>query len=509
MFDKDENEIHSGSSVSDYSVINDYISEIEKFSVKDKKTGNLLGYIAVPFRQSTPDWNVDFANETTYESFTNDTVWSSSADDFKEVHVCSDEKLKLDSGITYHLWRPGNDKYGFASEVAVIEVAERPRAPKAETEIIRANYVKFKKVDGYQYRIAGEEWQENSDFYGLDVNTEYTFEIRIKGEYEIDDNDNDSLYTKFHYGSEVTSFTLTTPDGIIVPYKYRYHGQEIIEFNNCPLHKGKNEIDIMNELFLLNGCILAENQEEVITVNVSEIDGKLVPDKEILIDIEMVNYDDDGNPIPVSANDYKYTVNYWSVDDLTQLIDTQDCSFTAPFSLHERDLTIPEGYVLADEINWDESDGPMLMFYNGVWRAYNNEINITVRKADEPSTEPSTEDPTNPSTEPSTENPTNPSIEPTTEIPTEPSTETPTVPSTEPSAEGFATEPSEVNNEGSSKSTDKTITMADSETQNKANAVKVSGGSVQTGDSSMSMAVLVIFISASAVIAYFAYRRRT
>ena len=273
------------------------------------------------------------------------------------------------------------------------------------------------------------------------------------------------------------------------------------------MQEGKNEINIINDLPMLNGCVLADRQEEVITVNGSEVNGELVPDKEIVIDVEMVNYDDDGNEIPVFAEDYKYTVTYWNADDLTQMIDRQKCSFSVPFQVDNDDLSIPEGYVLVDEIDPQFGFGPLLISYDGVWRAYNNKISLAVRKAEEPSTEPSTENPTapstDPSTEPSTENPTAPSTDPS----TEPSTENPTEPSIDTSADGSATAPTEMNNGESNKPTDATSSTAVSETQNKTNAAKDSGGSVQTGDSSMAIAVLIILISAATV--YCAYRRRT
>ncbi len=496
VFDKDGNEIFSDGSVSDYSVTDDFYSDPEQFSVRDKKTGSLLGYVNVPMRQSAPVLSMVFNDETSYESFDSSTVWSSSKDGFKEIHICTGEQLKVEAGITYRLWKPANKDYGFASEISVTDVAERPQAPKPEAEIIKANYVKLKEIKGCEYSIAGEDqWQDNSDFYSLDVNTEYTFEVRVKGDYDDTEGETDPLYTKLHFASEAATITLTTSEGIIVPCKYRYHGQEFIEFNGfISLQEGKNEINIINDLPMLNGCVLADSQEEVITVNVSKVNGELVPDKEIVIDVEMVNYDDDGNEIPVFAEDYKYTVTYWNADDLTQMIDRQECSFSVPFQVDNDDLSIPEGYVLVDEIDPQFGFGPLLISYDGVWRAYNNKISLAVRKAEEPSTDPSTE--------PSTENPTAPSTDPS----TEPSTENPTEPPTDTSAGGSATEPTEINNGESNKPTDAVSSTSASETQNNTNAVKDSSGSVQTGDSSMAIAVLVILISA--VIAYFAYRRR-
>lgn len=379
LYDKNGNEIYSGDSVSDYSVLDDGANEQEAFLVEDKESGEFIGYVTVPVRQLSPKTDVDYSNECTVESYNNCNVWSSSSDDFTEVHICTGEPIKLDAGLTYHIWRPGDINYGFASEVEVVEIPERSSAPDTEVDYIDADYVKLKEIEGCEYRIADGEWQESPEFYDLNINTKYTFEVRFAAEEDSYDG------SKGQYASEVSCVTVATLDGIIVPVSINYHGK-VFETGTYALHVGKNEIYIRDKFFM-EGFVPSDGQDEIITINVSSEDGKLVADKDFCVNIEMTEYDYDGNKVLVNAEDYKYTVIYCDADDLTHIIDKQVLSFVAPYELDYNDILIPDGYELVGTQS-ENSAMPALYFYNGVWKTYNNTISIAVSKVEESSFEP-------------------------------------------------------------------------------------------------------------------------
>ncbi len=536
--------IHSGDIVSDYSVIQYGELSQKFFSVKSKENGKFLGEIPVPLRFDTAASGIDVENENTFSMYSDKCFWSSSKDNFTEIHWCENDKIKLEPGQTYRIYRNADDQYRFASDVFEFEIAERHEKPAVSIEGVNVNYVSFVEDENCEYRLSGGEWQDSPQFYELDPNTSYTFEVRYKAGYDNEEG------TKMHFASEPTVVTVETADGIITQCKYIYHGREFQSLD-YGLSVGTNTIDVYEDLLLSGdmGLIPAEGQEDVIVVNLSNENGKYVADRDIVVNVEMVEYDDDGNQVPVSSDQYDYMV--YLVDDSKKVIDVRTYSFTTPLYVQIEDLQIPEGYIIADDSDIEEGYVPVLLFVEGVWRTFGTNMFLPVQSVGEssevqPSEEPSEPSEVQPSEEPSEPSEVQPSEEPSepsevqpSEEPSEPSEVQPSEEPSEPSEVQPSKEPSEpsdvqpseepsepsevqpsvipVEPSGDNPSdpfdnqppkTDGTVST-DEYSQSTGTDSGEDSGTVQTGDTGMYVQVIVAFVvTCSTFCAYFIIRRK-
>ncbi len=447
VVDKNGKFIPNGSSVSDYSVLNNDNNEYEYFVISDKQTGDFSGYLYIPKRQylSLPSDPVDLTAEASNFACGPNTVWSSSEDNFTEIHIDTNKTISFKPGVTYHVWKMADENSGFVSDISTIEIADRPDAPVVTVEDIAADYIRLSTADGCEYRLPDGEWQDSPEFDLLEPNTTYNFEVRIKSGYD------DENGTKAHFASEITTVTATTLEGEFFPVRFVYHGTEFFAAD-YGLHIGENVLDVTEDLLLSGefGFIKADNQEDVITVNVSNNDGKFVADRDIILNVEMINYDDDGNQVPVSASDYTCTIYYQNTDS-GEIIDSQIYQFPTPGYVEADDIHIPEGYL--PDYEYEDLNVPYLDFYEGIWRVYGQALVLPITMnvdPSEPSDEQSSDVPSEPSDEQSSDVPSEPSDEQSSDVPSEPSDEQSSDVPSESSDEQSSNVPSEPSDEQSS-----------------------------------------------------------
>ena len=280
--------------------------------------------------------------------------------------------------------------YGFASDVKGITIAPRVDAPSIKAESVGVDAIQLTEIDGCEYRIAGEEWQDYPVFIGLEPNTSYTFEARHKC--KVNKSGNNS---SFDLASEISTVQAATLDGIMAPVQMNYHGMmtndlyygifAMMNDLSYGLHEGENVIDV-NKFVMDYGFIAASKEDEFVTINVDRIDGKLVPEQDIIFNVEMIEFSDDGSVVPVNAEDYSFTVLYWD-SEKQELVAKQSSNFVVPGVIVEEELNIPDGYKLQDDFFPENVDVPYLGYCDGVWRVYYAEISLDVL-ATEPSTDP-------------------------------------------------------------------------------------------------------------------------
>lgn len=240
----------------------------------------------------------------------------------------------------------------------------------------------------------------------------------------------------FDLASEISTVEATTLDGIIVPVQMNYHGMmtndlyygksAMMNDLSYGLHEGENVIDV-NKFVMDYGFIAASKEDEFVTINVDRIDDELVPEQDIIFNVEMIEFSDNGSVVPVNAEDYSFTASYWDSEKQV-LVDKHSSNFVVPGVIVEEELNIPDGYKLQDDFSPEKVDVPYLGCCNGIWRVYYAEISLKVL-ATEPSTNP-TDSPTDAPTDVPTDTPTEmPSDAPTdtpTEVPSDAPTDTPT-----------------------------------------------------------------------------------
>ena len=521
VLDENGKQVESGSVISDYAELVGEDSVHQKFFIYDKASGELIDSIPVPQRQRIPTLDFDAEGEIVYKHKSDrNVVYSSSDDDF--AHEEHYDEIRLEPGKTYRFRSPADLNYGFASEVKEFIIAPRADAPSVKAESVGVDTIQLTEIDGCEYRIAGEQWQDYPVFTGLEANTSYTFEVRHKCEINKSGNK-----TFFDLASGISTVEATTLDGIMALVQINYHGMMMGNLY-YGLHEGENVIDV-NKLVMDYGFIAASKEDEFVKVNAERINGELMPEQDVILNVEMIELAGDGSVVPVNAEDYSFTALY--VDgEKHEIVDKQSSNFVMPGIISDEDLNIPDGYELQDDFPPENVEIPYLGYYDGVWRVYSSEITIEVL-ATESSTDPteSSTDPTESSTDPteSSTDPTESSTDPTesstdpTESSTDPteSSTDPTEPSTDPTEP--STNPTESSTNPTNAPTNALTTQptgsadvslsakSESKEQNSAGESQGKGDNVYTGENRELVTVIICaFVVSAAFIVGIGLRRR-
>ena len=147
-------------------------------------------------------------------------------------------------------------------------------------------------VEGGEYRILPDgEWQEENTLTNLEMNTNYTIEVRIKA-------------TENSFASEAAQTEATTTEGLIIPVSYQYKGKEIFwdEFTAVP---GVNIVTADQEVLEQASVVLENPEQNQVQVTVTQKDGQLVADVSSVV----------FSIVPtIDPQSFYFEVSYWDQD---------------------------------------------------------------------------------------------------------------------------------------------------------------------------------------------------
>lgn len=183
---------------STFDVNGDYGAELKGY-VRFRIIGNGGQTHGQPFgleRQvlvSDEDYSIDFINEkVTFGS----KIKMSLSQSFLGLLASGSP---IEPGSTLYA-RAAVEDERYTCVVKAIEIPERPEAPKLSLSSRSDTIIKLSQVTGAQYRINGGPWQDSSQFTGLQPDTEYQFEARIKA-------------TSTSFASPIAIITIRTREG--------------------------------------------------------------------------------------------------------------------------------------------------------------------------------------------------------------------------------------------------------------------------------------------------------
>lgn len=172
--DSDENELKNGDSVS-YLISSEKETELTVTPLNGGESCS--DYI--PKRPVLTGVGIDYVNEQTDVSFSDNYAYSKNADmsDKVRCEYSEYEYFPVTPGENLYIQRQATET-DFAGEIFCLEVPDRPAAPKVKAAEITENSVTLQEVEGALYSNGGE-WQESPEFTGLTSGETYVFSIYL------------------------------------------------------------------------------------------------------------------------------------------------------------------------------------------------------------------------------------------------------------------------------------------------------------------------------------------
>lgn len=353
--DGEGNVITNGASITPY-VVEEGQDDVVLTAIAKDGSGNLEEL--VPKRPVAVGSAIDFENECTVSTYGD---WNEIADnpDMIGAEKGSGESIPVTPGKDIYIRKYATDT-SFQSKVVCIQVPDsRPDTPVAKVQSVAPTSITVQPVEGGEYRILPDgEWQEENTLTNLEMNTNYTIEVRIKA-------------TENSFASEAAQTEATTTEGLIIPVSYQYKGKEIFwdEFTAVP---GVNIVTADQEVLEQASVVLENPEQNQVQVTVTQKDGQLVADVSSVV----------FSIVPtIDPQSFYFEVSYWDQDG-NRVEGGGKQTFDTIGAISRESIPLPYGYQEIIPAHPDESWlYPTGLYYGvGGWFVYPQTVNVIVEK---------------------------------------------------------------------------------------------------------------------------------